>query len=215
MKKYIFGALTIVSALTLTSCNDYLDKLPDDRAELNSEKKITELLVSSYPTVTNNLIQEMLSDNVDDNGRGYSSPVLCEELYRLQEPTEESDDTPYHVWEGFYHSVAVCNQALQAIEQMGNPKSLLGDKAEAQIVRAYSMFQLANTFCMAWNPEKADEYLGLPYPLEPEQNVKILTRISKRHCPISHWPMLAIVFPSTTSTPRPLTLSLPVSTCTT
>ena len=172
MKKYIFGALTIVSALTLTSCNDYLDKLPDDRAELNSEKKITELLVSSYPTVTNNLIQEMLSDNVDDNGRGYSSPVLCEELYRLQEPTEESDDTPYDVWEGFYHSVAVCNQALQAIEQMGNPKSLLGDKAEAQIVRAYSMFQLANTFCMAWNPEKADEYLGLPYPLEPEQNVK-------------------------------------------
>ena len=152
MKKYIFGALTIVSALTLTSCNDYLDKLPDDRAELNSEKKITELLVSSYPTVTNNLIQEMLSDNVDDNGRGYSSPVLCEELYRLQEPTEESDDTPYDVWEGFYHSVAVCNQALQAIEQMGNPKSLLGDKAEAQIVRAYSMFQLANTFCMAWNP---------------------------------------------------------------
>ena len=172
MKKYIFGALTMVSALALTSCNDYLDKLPDDRAELNSDKKITELLVSAYPSATNNLIHEMMSDNVDDNGRGYSSPVLCEELYRLQDPTEESDDTPYDVWEGFYRSVAVCNQALQAIEQMGNPKSLLGDKAEAQIVRAYSMFQLANTFCMAWNPEKADEYLGLPYPLEPEQNVK-------------------------------------------
>ena len=172
MKKYIFGALTMVSALALTSCNEYLDKLPDDRAELNSDNKITELLVSSYPSCTNNLIHEMMSDNVDDNGRGYSSPVLCEELYRLQDPTEESDDTPYDVWEGFYRSVAVCNQALQAIEQMGNPKSLLGDKAEAQIVRAYSMFQLANTFCMAWNPEKADEYLGLPYPLEPEQNVK-------------------------------------------
>ena len=172
MKKYIFGVLTMVSALTLTSCNDFLDKLPDDRAELNSDNKITELLVSSYPSVTNNLIHEMMSDNVDDNGRGYSSPVLCEELYRLQDPTEESDDTPYDVWEGFYRSVAVCNQALQAIEQMGNPQSLLGDKAEAQIVRAYSMFQLANTFCMAWNPEKADEYLGLPYPLEPEQNVK-------------------------------------------
>ena len=37
MKKYIFGALTMVSALALTSCNDYLDKLPDDRAELNSD----------------------------------------------------------------------------------------------------------------------------------------------------------------------------------
>ena len=160
-----------LGVLALTSCNDYLDKLPDDRAELNNDEKITQLLVSAYPSVTNTLIHEMMSDNVDDNGRTYTSPILCEELYRLQDPTEESDDTPYDVWEGYYRSVAVCNQALEAIEQMGNPESLLGDKAEAQLIRAYSMFQLACTFCMSWNPEKADEYIGLPYPLTPEQNV--------------------------------------------
>ena len=164
-------AVALTAATALTSCNDYLDELPDDRAELNTEDKITQLLVSAYPSVTNNLIHEMMSDNVDDNGRSYSSPVMCEELYRLQDPTEETDDTPYDVWEGYYHSVAVCNQALEAIEEMGTPESLLGDKAEAQLIRAYSMFQLANTFCMSWNPAKADEYIGLPYPLRPEQNV--------------------------------------------
>ena len=171
MKKYIFGLFTLMTAFTLTSCNDYLDKLPDDRAELNTTNKITQLLVSAYPGATNNLIHEMMSDNVDDSGRGYSTPILCEQLYRLQDPTEESQDTPYDLWNGFYESVAVCNQALEAIDELGNPESLKGDKAEAQLIRAYSMFQLANTFCMAWNPNKADEYPGLPYPLKPEQNI--------------------------------------------
>ena len=167
---YKLGVLG-VGLLALTSCNDYLDKLPDDRAELNSKEKITQLLISAYPSVTNNLIHEMLSDNVDDNGRSYSSPILCEELYRFKDPTEESSDSPYDIWEGFYHSVAVCNQALEAINELGNPSSMIGDVAEAKIVRAYSMFQLANTFCMAWDPTKADEYLGLPYPLIPEQDI--------------------------------------------
>ena len=76
---YKLGVLG-VGLFALTSCNDYLDKLPDDRAELDSKEKITQLLISAYPSVTNNLIHEMLSDNVDDNGRSYSSPILCEEL---------------------------------------------------------------------------------------------------------------------------------------
>ena len=164
---YIIG----VGLLALSSCNDYLDKLPDDRAELDTESKIVQLLTSAYPAATNNLIHEMMSDNVDDSGRQYSSPVLCEQLYRLQDPTEESDDTPYDIWNGYYWSVATCNQALEAIELMGTPASLAGAKAEAQLIRAFSMFQLANTFCMAWDPAKADVYPGLPYPLRPEQNI--------------------------------------------
>lgn len=161
----------IAAALVLTGCNDYLDKLPDERAELNNDLKITQLLVSAYPTVTNNLLVEMVSDNMGDNGRAYSSPVLCEELYRLQDTREEGNDSPYSVWGGYYESVATVNQAIEAIEAMGNPASLQGDLAEAKLIRAYSMFMLAQTFCMAWNPDKADEYLGLPYPLIPEQDI--------------------------------------------
>jgi len=166
--KYIAFAL---AAVLLASCNDFLDKLPDDRAELDTNEKVTQLLVSAYPSSTNVLINEMMSDNVDDSGRGYSSPVICEQLYRLNDISLEDQDSPYYIWNGFYESVAICNQALEAIEQLGNPTSMLGDVAEAKLVRAYSMFQLAVTFCMAWNPAKADEYLGLPYPLKPAENV--------------------------------------------
>ena len=171
MKKHIFRLSLLFATFGLASCNDYLDKLPDDRTELNVDNKISQLLVDAYPTVTNNLPHEMLSDNVDDNGRGYSSPVICENYYKLEDPNEEGHDTPYDIWEGFYHSVAVVNEAIQGIEQMGFPESLRGSLAEAKLIRAFSMFQLAQTFCMAWNPEKAEEYLGLPYPTVPEQNI--------------------------------------------
>ncbi len=170
---YVLMALPLggVGGGLLTSCNDYLDKLPDERAELNSNEKITQLLVSAYPTVNNNLVVEMLSDNVSDNGRAYSAPQLMEETYRFEDVREEGNDTPYYIWGGYYESVAVVNEAIQGIEALGNPASLQGDLAEAKLIRAYSMFMLAQTFCMAWNPEKSDEYLGLPYPLIPEQDI--------------------------------------------
>ena len=162
---------TVVAALMLTSCNDFLDKLPDDRAELNNEKKITQLLVSAYPAVTSNMPFELLSDNVDDSGRGYSSPIICEDYYRMKDTNEEGMDTPYHIWDGYYEAVATVNQALEAIDELGNPESLRGTKAEGKLIRAFCMMQLANTFCMPWNPDKADEYQGLPYPTTPEKNV--------------------------------------------
>ncbi len=172
MRKNLYKYVALSMAVfSLSSCNDYLDTLPDDRAELNTNEKITLLLTSAYPGSTPNLINELMSDNVDDSGRGYSTPVLCEELYRMQDPKEEGMDSPYNVWNGLYNSVAVVNEAIQGIDQLGNPESLLGDMAEAKLIRAYSMFLLANTFCMAWDPSKADEYLGLPYPLIPEQDI--------------------------------------------
>lgn len=170
--KYIktFAAASL-AVFGFVSCDDYLDKLPDDRAELDSDLKITQLLVSAYPTCNNILISEMMSDNMDDNGRSYSSPVICDDLYRMEDTSEEGNDTPYYIWNGYYESVATVNEALQAVDNMGNPESLRGDVAEAKLIRAYSMFQLANTFCMAWDPSKADEYLGLPYPLVPEKDI--------------------------------------------
>ena len=172
MKKKIYQMFVMgLGVLALSSCNDYLDKLPDERAELDNNLKITQLLTSAYPQVTNNLLMEMISDNVSDNGRAYSSPVLCDDIYRMKDTPEESTDSPYSVWGGYYESVAVVNEAIQGIEGLGNPESLRGDLAEAKLIRAFSMFQLAQTFCMAWNPEKADEYQGLPYPLIPEQDI--------------------------------------------
>ena len=50
--------------LALTSCNDFLDRLPDDRAELNSLDKVAKFLSSAYGTHSNAFVHEYASDNV-------------------------------------------------------------------------------------------------------------------------------------------------------
>lgn len=171
-KNKIYMLSLALSALALTtSCDDFLDTMPDDRAEVNTETKVTSLLVSAYPTHLSNLILEVTSDNVLDNGQEYSTSKTKEEAYRFEPITSEGNDDPKPLWNSYYGAVAAANQALQAIDELGNPASLSGQRAEALLCRAYSMYCLATTFCMAYNPDKADEYMGLPYPTEPETTV--------------------------------------------
>lgn len=173
MKKNKIYLLSIAfSMLALaTSCDSFLDKLPDDRAEVNTDDKVTSLLVSAYPTVAANVILEASSDNLIDNGEQYSTTKLIEDAYRFRTITPENNDTPKNLWNNYYKAIASANQVLASIEEMGNPESLKAQRAEALMCRAYGMFSLANVFCMAYNPEKADEYMGLPYPLKPETTV--------------------------------------------
>ncbi len=165
--KNIFKYILILSAglATLVSCNDYLDRLPDDRAELNSLDKVANFLVSAYSPNSPNYIMENSSDNVTDNGSQYTCQPDQDDLYRWQDVDVVSgNDTPKSLWNGCYNAIAVANEALLALESL--PEGAMNDglRAEALLCRAYGIFQLANVFCMAWDPTKADEYLGLPYP---------------------------------------------------
>ena len=169
-KLYILSVAFSALALT-TSCDSFLDKLPDDRAEVNTSEKVTSLLVSAYPTTSSNMILEYSSDEYTDNGKQYSANQEVEQAYRFQPVTSQSNDSPKTLWNGYYGAISAANQALTSIEEMGNPASLKAQRAEALLCRAYSMYRLATTFCMTYNPEKADEYMGLPYPTKPETTV--------------------------------------------
>lgn len=52
----------------LASCNDYLDKSPDNRTEVDTEDKIAKLITSANFTGSYLLINEYMSDNVDNLG---------------------------------------------------------------------------------------------------------------------------------------------------
>ena len=47
MNKYL-GLSIIAVGLALTSCDDFLDKMPDKRAEVNTVEKVNLLLTSAY-----------------------------------------------------------------------------------------------------------------------------------------------------------------------
>lgn len=70
MKKnniYKVFALAFFAGLSLTSCNDFLDKLPDERSEITTENDVQELLMTAYPDANFAWVAELSSDNLLDN----------------------------------------------------------------------------------------------------------------------------------------------------
>lgn len=174
-KNIIF--LAIASMFLMTSCNDWLDVMPDNRAEIDSEEKVIKLLASAYPTTTFAVVAEYMSDNTDDYGE--DNPFFdrfSEQLFYWEDVTENDDDGPQGIWESHYGAITNANQALAAIEEMGGATTpnLQAAKGEALVCRAYSHFILANIFCNAYNPATAANELGIPYmeKAETELNPK-------------------------------------------
>lgn len=162
MKKLSILSLA-AGMLALASCDSYLDKLPDDRAEVNTLDKAKKFLVSAYPNHSPNFVFYMSSDNVTDNGVLYVAQPNQQNAYKWQPIETEDNDDPKQVWNANYEAAAVANMALEALagDESADAQAL---RAEALLCRAFAMFQNANMFCMAWNDSKADEYLGIPYP---------------------------------------------------
>ena len=93
------GALLTVSALTLASCSDFLDKMPDNRTTMDSPSKIAGLLTTAYNTASPQLMNELMSDNSD-----YMGPTNSlgnregDEMYFWEVDKENGNDSPQRIW---------------------------------------------------------------------------------------------------------------------
>ena len=82
MKRLYNIFLTAALILLSASCNEWLNVMPDNRAEVDSAEKINKLLVSAYPETHYILVSEWSSDNVDDFGKDNpNSERILEEIY--------------------------------------------------------------------------------------------------------------------------------------
>ena len=173
MKKYI-GFSIIALGLTLTSCDDWLDKLPDNRMELQTPSDVSSLLVSAYPSAHPAYLLEMYSDNTDDcvNPSWSEASRFQAQAYNWEDITETGEDeSPQELWNRHYLAIASANAAIDLIEGKGSPAEYSEQLGEALLCRAYAMFQLSTVFCKAYNPATASTDLGLPYPTPPEKVV--------------------------------------------
>jgi hypothetical protein len=186
-----------LGALALTSCSEsFLDKIPDERTDIDTEDKVINLLKSAYPSANYMWEAELMSDNFIDNWAPhmptkpwdpqvlshYNYPSYArfdDQLYAFEPAsyaTYSDWDSPGMMWEGYYGSISTCNAALQAIEEISEGKALTpklkAAKAEALLIRAYSHFCLVNMFSEAWkSPEKSKNDIGIPYVKEVEDRV--------------------------------------------
>lgn len=169
--KYLHIIALSILTLSFTSCSDFLDVNPDNRALVDSKEKITSLLVSAYPDQSAWLMCELSSDNADDNGGTWTpfSP-LDKQAFTWADATEDQQDSPQAIWDGYYHAIASANQALQAINDLGNPVSLNAQKGEALMCRAYCHFILVNVFCKSYGNSSSTDF-GIPYMEKTETQV--------------------------------------------
>ncbi len=159
-------------AMALASCDSYLDTMPDNRTEIDTEDKVSSLITSAYPGIGYQMLNELMADDVDDMGARYNAYTdrFCDQAYAWKEVTELSNDAPQQLWEALYGSIAAANQALASIEDMGGATTtkLKECKGEALMCRAYGHFILVNEFCQNYNPETSKTDLGIPYVEAPE-----------------------------------------------
>lgn len=165
--KNIKIALSLVLLISISSCDDFLSEVPDNRTQINTPEKISELLVTAYPTVTYMGIAETMSDNVFDSALPNSN-LDNKQSYNWEMQTQLGFDTEESFWSASYSAIASANQALLAIEELGSPASLNPQKGEALIARAYSHFMLVSLWGNRYNPATAATDLGVPYVTKPE-----------------------------------------------
>ena len=168
--------------LLLVSCESFLETLPDNRAQINSEKKIAQLLVSAYPSANYSVLAELSSDNFIDNNALLAANLapferMHDEIFAWEPVTSSTqEDSPSYVWESCYKAISAANHALKAIEELQilEPnKDFKAQKGEALLCRAYGHFILTNIFSKAYKDESvsaADQ--GIPYSTSPETTVK-------------------------------------------
>ncbi len=171
MRQYLKYTLLFV-ALAVAGCDDYLEQAVDQRTQLDSVEKVSELLVTAYPQADYITFMEALSDNAGDKGNGQvEKQEVNEAPYFFRDVNDKNQGSPDNYWNACYAAIAAANQALDAIEKAPNPAEYTPYKGEALIARAYAHHMLVSLFAKIYDPATAASDPGIPYVTTPERIV--------------------------------------------
>lgn len=165
-KTLLYVLMVLAAGTSLSSCDKFLDTLPDNRTTVDTEPAVKSILVSAYPDKTFALVAEMMSDNADNYGTSNpNTDRFADQVYAWDDITESSNDSPESLWEASYGAIGNANLALEGIERQGGATTteLKEEKAEALLCRAYNHFVLVNIFSKAYNSKTSNTDLGMPY----------------------------------------------------
>lgn len=172
MKKNILRISSVFAvALMMTACSDFLDKIPDERTELQTEDNIVDLLKGSYPATNYQYVCELSSDNLIDNNAPHlpsgpwdeqvenhynyaSSARWTDELFRFESAasaTINDGESPGRIWSQWFNSIAAANAALEAIDNLATKQGITDRKEFGQLSprlrAAYAEALLLRAYC--------------------------------------------------------------------
>jgi hypothetical protein len=153
-----------------SGCKKFLEHPPDNRTQLNTPEKVSQLLGTAYPHANYMAFCESISDNVGDKGIGLLANTNIDPFF-FRDISENQQDSPEFYWNACYTAIAAANQALDACNKAPDPEHYVAQKGEALVCRAYAHFMLVTLFAKVYDPATADEDPGIPYVTEPENVV--------------------------------------------
>ena len=191
LKSLLYAA--VIGVMSLSSCSDFLDKIPDNRVDPQTPEQLLLMLVDGYSYANYAKYCEYSSDNIvdntspDRNGMRYNLQgmgKLEDEMFAWEDAkSDDGQDSPSMIWEGAYHAIAVANHVLEKIDLWkkqgrqfeGNDKAMLqAAYGEALMVRAYNHFMLVNIFAQHYrSDELSANDPGIPYVTKPEKQVVV------------------------------------------
>lgn len=166
--KNIKIALSLLLLIGVSSCDEFLSETPDNRLQIDTAEKISELLADAYPDGTYIALTEAMTDNVSDNKSSLVNINNAQSYNWDLQDDQTSRDTQGFYWNACYKAIATANQALVSIKELGDTPDLNPQKGEALLARAYSHFMLVSIWSNRYNPATAATDLGIPYMTQPE-----------------------------------------------
>lgn len=109
----------MAATVGFTSCDDYLDKLPDNRMELSSPSDVSKLLVNAYSETNPAYLLEMYSDNTTEyyNNAWTAESRFQDQAYAWADITETGNESVNLIWDSYYSAIRTANEAIAFIEK--------------------------------------------------------------------------------------------------
>lgn len=165
MKKNLLFIGLLAAVLLTSSCNKYLDIQPVGTVIPKTESDFRALMVSayiSYPAHKSRLnlrTDELILDE-------YSVDIgEIKDLYLWNDQNPDVKTFPM-AWETIYKSIFYANYVIAEGKNVaGDSDEMQQIRAEAYLIRAYSHFELLNTYSENFNPASAATDRGIPISL--------------------------------------------------
>lgn len=166
---HIFRSSILLLALGFTSCDNFLNERPSKTTSLEVTK------VSQLDALLNNHTVFYSEGNrsaihsTDDYGLTVAlynarpgTFTMATVEFAVWDKDYLQDDTRENFWSNEYKKIFTANMALSLLGSVaGTEEEKAIVKADAHLIRAYSYFQLANTYCLPYSDATKDEP-GLP-----------------------------------------------------
>lgn len=161
-----------VTLLILSSCNSFLEEVPDNRVSLDDLDKAAQLLTNAYSNASYAFTDWMSDDFTFTVGTNLRPAHQL--MYVWDDPVSDPNeqDTPAFFWYQTYTAISHANEVLRILDDLEvdseDEERRDAVKSEALLTRAYGHFMLVNLFSEEFNFNNRGEGMGVPYVEVPE-----------------------------------------------